>query len=197
MTQNSASSFIKIFRIAVIYPLIFLLILLYARTYGVQFLSGSKLPVLATVPNFTLTERSGKNFSLQDLKGKVWVGDFIFTRCGGICPMMSTKMRELALKLPKTKFVSFSVDPTYDTPEVLAAYADGYEARKDQWFFLSGDAEKINQVITGIHLSRVDEPMMHSSRFILVDKEGRVRGYYDSEDVASMKKLMKDAKILL
>ena len=191
-------SFVKIFRLAVLYPLILLLILMYARTYGAHFFLRDKtLPVLASVPAFELTERSGEPLSLQNLKGSVWIGDFIFTRCGGICPMMSTKMRALALKLPKIKFVSFSVDPTYDTPAVLAAYADGYEAKKNQWFFVTGASDKINEVITGIHLTQVDEPMMHSNRFVLVDKDGRVRGYYDSDDAAAMKKLAQDARLLL
>lgn len=190
-------SFIKSFRLLITLPLALLLFLMYLKVYGVQFLNKDKLlPVLNPAPQFELVNQGNQAFSNQNLAGKVWVADFIFTRCGGICPMMTTHMKRLSEKLPKARFVSFSVDPEYDSPEILAAYAQGYGADTNRWSFLTGDKSKMSEVIAGFKLSPVDEPMMHSNRFVLVDKKGQVRGYYDSEDPAEMKKIIRDTHLL-
>ena len=84
-----------------------------------------EMPIYGSVPDFTFQERSGKDIHLSDLNGRVWIADFIFTRCQGQCPLMSGRMAELqeALKTSGVKLVSFSVDPEHHTPEVLSAYA--------------------------------------------------------------------------
>jgi len=161
---------------------------------------GILLAVFGQAPEFMLTERSGRVFSKEGLAGKPWVADFIFTSCAGQCPLMSLEMRRLqGLFGPETgfRFVSFSVDPERDTPEVLASYADRYEAEKGRWFFLTGPKQEINRILKEFFLSPAEEPAMHSVRFILVDGEGQIRGYYDSSDSGSINQLIHDATILI
>ena len=155
-----------------------------------------ELPIYARVPNFVLAERNGRNVSLSDLAGRPWVADFIFTRCAGICPMMSSKMALLAQELKDTQFVSFSVDPEYDSPAILAEYAKNYEADPERWLFLTGERETLNRITTSLHMNKIDEPMMHSGSFVLVDAHGAVRGYYGSDDPAFAEKLKRDVSAI-
>ncbi len=158
------------------------------------------LEILGNSPDFSLVGRSGQKFSSEDLKGKPWIADFIFTSCAGQCPMMSSAMKKLQTLFPKEtglQFVSFSVDPSRDTPAVLSEYADRFQAEKNRWFFLTGPLDKINRILSGFLLSHADEPAMHSSRFILIDRQGKIRGYYDTTDSMSINRLIQDAKLLL
>lgn len=184
-------SFLTIVRVFITIPIFILLAFFYLSS------KKESLPVYSSAPSFSMTERSGKTMTGADLRGKVWIADFIFTRCAGQCPIMSAQMKRLTGRLKKASFVSFSTDPEYDSPQVLSAYADGYEADAKQWFFLTGGKDALNAVLTGFKLSPLDDPMMHSTRFVLVDKKGQVRGFYDAEDAAQMNKLVKDAKVLL
>lgn len=161
---------------------------------------GDLLAVYGRAPEFILTERGGHNFSEKNLLGKPWVADFIFTSCAGQCPLMSLEMRKLQKNFPEAtglQFVSFTVDPDRDTPQVLSQYADRYEAEKNRWFFLTGPKQEINRILGQFFLSPAEEPAMHSIRFILVDGEGQIRGYYDSSDPGSIKQLIHDAGILV
>ncbi len=156
----------------------------------------SELPIYARVPDFVLTERSGRNVSLSDLAGRPWIADFIFTRCAGQCPMISSGMAVLARELKNARMVSFSVDPDYDTPPILAEYAKNYGADKG-WLFLTGDREILNRLTTTLHMNKIDEPMMHSASFVLVDAQGAVRGFYESNDPAAIEKLKQDHACLV
>ena len=153
------------------------------------------LPVYGEVPDFSLTERSGRSFSKGDLTGKPWVASFIFTRCQDQCLIMNGRTKALHQALKSIHFVSFSVDPVYDSPEVLRQYAERFDAR-DNWHFLTGDAKTINRLTTSLKMNRIDEPMMHSVSFVLVDGKGRVRGYYDSNDEEAITRLKADVKNL-
>lgn len=148
------------------------------------------LPVIAAVPDFTLIERSGRPLSLADLRGKVWVADFFFTSCGGPCPIMTNRMRELHKALADEGLggvvtVSFTVDPQTDTPERLRDYAKMFGADPYPWHFLTGEQERIFDLsIKGFKLGALvsedgSHQVEHSPRFILVDKRGRIRGYYE------------------
>lgn len=167
------------------------------------------LPILSAIPEFSLTERSGQPFGLADLRGKIWVADFIFTNCAGTCPIMTTALTDvqkmaLAENLDDLRLVSITVDPERDSLEVLNRFADGYGALKDRWYFLTGDGAVIQQLANqGFLLSAaastggsVEEPIIHSNRFVLVDRQGRIRGYYDGTDEESVKLLLKDLKKL-
>lgn len=158
------------------------------------------------VPDFALTERSGKPFRLADLHGKVWIADFIFTYCAGPCPLMTTRMSKLQQPLKDfndVRLVSFTVDPKRDTPEVLAKYADNYEASRDRWFFLTGEQAAIYSLATnGFHLPVIENAgggsqPEHSTRFVLVDRQARIRGYYDGTSEEALDKLLQDAGHLL
>jgi protein SCO1 len=158
-----------------------------------------------SVPGFSLTERSGRTVSLEDLRGKTWIADFIFTSCAGTCPVMTAAMRRLQDVLPpEIELVSFSVDPGRDTPEVLRHYADKFGADPQRWLFLTGDARTLYDVsVKGFKLA-LDasqgsdaEPITHSSRFVLVNAAGKIVGYYSGIDTADIARLTNDAKALL
>jgi len=155
-------------------------------------------------PDFNLTERSNRKVTRQDLAGKVWVADFIFTRCAGTCPAMSSNMRKLQDQLfEDIRLVSFSVDPYHDTPEVLTGYANRYGADRDRWLFLTGEPEAIQKLSVGGFKLALDptsgteaEPITHSSRFVLVDRSGNIHGYYGTQEAQDLDRLVKDANNL-
>lgn len=163
-------------------------------------------PDIVRIPlaEFTLTERSGAAFSLSDLRGEVWIADFVFTSCAGPCPMMSSHMQRLQDDLADVghlKLVSFSVDPTRDTPEVLRAYADRYGADAQRWLFLTGSMDLIYDLaIDGFKITveeaRENNQIIHDTRFVLVDAEGAIRGYYDSTSGPELQRLRNDARAL-
>ena len=160
------------------------------------------------VPDFTLTERDGRRVGLGDLRGRFWVADFIFTRCNGICPILTQRMASLARRLPDDdiRFVSFSVDPSWDTPAVLAGYAAASGAEADRWLFLTGPRDEIYRVVgEGFHLSVAErapeaaddgELITHSDRFVLVDPGGTIRGYYHGADEEAAERLIEDLRRL-
>ena len=153
-------------------------------------------------PDFSLINQQGVSLALSDLQGKIWVADFIFTRCVAACPLMTDKMAKLQEEFATgdVYFVSFSVDPEYDTPDVLSQYADRYGADHDKWFFLTGEKEGIyhlTQAGFNLAVGQQASEILHSSRFVLVDRQGRIRGYYDSNENDALEKLRRDIKILL
>ena len=158
-------------------------------------------PVLARLPEFQLTTQDGLPFGLADLKDKVWIADFIFTRCPGPCPRMTAQMAELQRELagaPDLRLVSFSVDPEFDTPAVLSEYAGRFHANTKQWVFLTGDKKRIHALAkSGFLVGGVEDVTLHTTRFVLVDRQARVRGYYDSTDEESLRRLLKDARSLV
>ncbi len=164
---------------------------------GVPLLAAKSLPYLGKAPEFTLVEKSGQAFNKSQLNGKIWIGDFIFTRCQGQCPIMSQQMAQLAKALPGVTLVSFSVDPDFDKPAVLEEYSKTYSAGNPKWIFLTGDRDVLNHITTSFHMNTVDEPMFHSASFVLVDGEGNVRGYYDANDSDKMKELIDAVKKII
>jgi protein SCO1 len=161
-------------------------------------------PELYPLPDFALTDQMGKTVTLHDLRGKAWVADFIFTNCGGTCPLMTDKMRRLQDVLPgEIRLVSFTVDPTRDTSKVLAAYAEEHGASRDRWLFLTGEKQALYDIcVKGFKLpldtegGTPAEPIAHSTRFVLVDKRGEIRGYYSGTEEDELKRLAADAKRL-
>jgi protein SCO1 len=148
------------------------------------------LPKLFPVPATTLVDERGRSVNLDALKGNVVVYDFIFTSCTGTCPIMTNNMRALTPKVDKdapVRFVSITVDPARDTPAVLSRYAA--RVRNDpRWTFLTGDRDTIVDLsVKGFKLTAGDpmpggEPLLHSSKFAVADKQGMIRGYYDATD---------------
>lgn len=164
---------------------------------------SAPLPELGRVPVFSLTTESGLSVSDAMFRGKVSVVDFIFTSCAGICPMMSGRMAWLQEELrdrPEIRFVSFSVDPATDTPEVLKEYGKRYGAIPGTWTFLTGDREQIYSITkNGFHLgleAEGENAIIHSPKFVLVDTAGSIRGYYDSDSTDAMDILKSHALLL-
>lgn len=161
---------------------------------------GPPLPILGQIPSFQLTAQDGKLFDSHLLHGKVWVADFIYTSCPGPCPMMSSRMRQVQTAtagLPDVRLVSFTVDPAHDTPPVLAEYSRHFLAQPDRWFFLTGEQSRLNDLgLNAFHLNAVDGKFDHSTRFALVDREGRIRGYYAFGDDDFPKRLIADTRRL-
>ena len=153
--------------------------------------AGRAARSLAVLPEFVLENERGESFGLLDLRGRVWVADFIFTRCAGTCPMITEKMVALAAALEKdpalaeVRLVSISVDPEFDRPEVLRAYARARQAALPRWTFLTGARPAIRSLVKdGFKLPVEDQndpamPILHSQAFVLVDRDGRVRSVVD------------------
>jgi len=158
--------------------------------------------VLFTAPAFSLVDQNNQPVTDQTLRGKPWIAAFIFTHCAGPCPMMSANMAKLQKRVPSPdlKLISFTVDPQRDTPEVLKQYAKNFDADETRWSFLTGSAEAMTAVAKGMLLpfapASAEADITHSTKFLLVDKDGGVRGVYDS-DAEGLERLATDAAKLV
>jgi len=195
------------------------LVLTYVVGYGIfslvsdssQSFPPGRLPILGEVPAFSLIERTQQPFGHTDLTGSVWVANFIFTHCPGRCPLLSQRMARLqtTLRTEPVRFISFSVDPERDTPEVLQVYARRYHADDQRWLFLTGERAAMYTLIrNGFRLGvealapndprlTTHEPIVHSNRFVLIDPQRRIRGYYRGDDTESMTRLLQDIETLM
>ena len=186
-------------------PILTLALLLWLRQLEVTALRQRTVSSYGTVPEFILVNQDGKNFGSAQLRGKIWIADFIYTTCPGPCPMISSRMSELQTPLEKTDvhLVSFSVDPAKDTPQVLRGYAEKLQAEPGRWDFLTGPQSTIyNLSRNGFKLAVSDGSEdngipVHSTRMILVDRHGVIRGYYDAAEVDAVTKLVADTTHLL
>ena len=183
-------------------PIVTLLLLIWLRQLEVHALRQRTVSSYGSVPEFTLINQDGKNFGSPDLRGKIWIADFIYTMCPGPCPMISSRMSELQKPLEKTDvhLVSFSVDPAKDTPQVLRSYAEKLQAEPGRWDFLTGPQSTIyNLSRDGFKLAVGEEKgvPVHSTRMILVDRHGEIRGYYDAAEADAVTKLVADTTHLL
>ena len=162
---------------------------------------GDQLPVIGEIPAFSLVDQDGDLFTLENVKGNVWLADFIFTTCSGPCPIMTERMGMVQhdlLDIDKLKFVSFTVNPDYDTPEVLKNYAQRFDADVGSWSFVTGKYEQIQELIVeGFKMGDVEEIVFHSTRFALVDHEGNLRGYYSGTEPAEHEILTRDIQLLI
>ena len=161
---------------------------------------ATSLEVLGDVPQFELISADGQPFHSQTLAGKIWVADFIYTTCPGPCPRMTSQMREVqdaVSKVPDVRLVSFTVDPAQDTPPVLAAYAKLHGASPAMWYFLTGPVPVLQTLDRdAFKLGNIDGTMQHSTRFVLVDRQGRIRGYYDTSESSAIARVISDINAL-
>jgi protein SCO1/2/putative membrane protein len=147
---------------------------------------------LGPVPDFSLTERSGRTVTQSDLLGKVWIASFVFTRCTGPCPQVSATMAQLQSEFanrPDVVLVTFTVDPEHDDPRELRDYAEHFKADPERWLFLTGKEEDIYRLLRdGFHVPvqqnqgedrRPGAEVMHSPKLVAVDRRGGIRGYFD------------------
>ncbi len=154
------------------------------------------LPDLYPVGNFSLTERTGRTVTRDDLLGKVWVASFVFTRCTGPCPQVTGTVARLQSELgdrDDVRLVTFTVDPDRDNPGELRQYADHFGADRDRWLFLTGPREEVYKLLregfrVGVERNdardvRPGQEVTHSTRLALVDRKGHVRAYFDGRQV--------------
>ena len=189
----------------ILIPLVTAAVLFWLRYVQVNQLANRPLPLLGTVPKFELVNQEGQPFGSEQLSGKIWIADFIFTSCPGPCPIISTRMSELQKPLEKSdvRLVSISVDPEKDTPDVLRAYAEKLRANSKRWDFLTGSRAAIYSLSRdgfklGVSDGSEDAGIpIHSTRFALVDRRGAIRGYYDALAPDAVTKLLADTNHLL
>ena len=162
--------------------------------------------IFRSIPDFTLTSQQDKAFTKSEqLKDAIYVVDFFFATCPGICKKMSSQMsrvQEAYRNNPTIKLVSITVNPEQDSAAVLQDYADQYNAEPGKWFFLTGPREKIYSLATESFFLPVQQvpgqqDFIHSEKFMLVDKEQRVRGIYDGTDQKDVDRLILEINVLL
>lgn len=186
-----------------------------------------KLDVYGRVPEFSLTERSGRQLTLADLRGKVWVANFIYTQCTETCPIQTAQLARIQAEFAgeeSLRLVSITVDPERDTPAALSRYAERYGAHPDRWLFLTGDKRAIYRLAKeGFSLGVVDPDdqaqtsrhlplfgptpalathgskglVIHSARLVLVDRQARIRAYHLPNDEDSLQRLRANVRLLL
>ena len=192
--------------------------------FGTYMMKDSKndyqLPKLGSIPSFEFTDSDGNLISQEELSGKVWVADFIFTTCTMACPVMTGNMNLIHKAFKnndKVRIVSISVYPEYDTPEILKEYAERYQnelgADLSKWNFVTGKKDEIYSIARS-YLCAAEESdqedtggFIHSTSFILIDKEGKIRsgfdgsgnpiGVYDGTSASSVKELIVDVGVLV
>lgn len=188
-------------------------LLLYSFLFFICFIAGVIFfwPHIEPLPDYgnirqlalmnELVDQNQKQFSTHVLDDKIWVANFIFTRCQNICPIMSQHMSELyrSFKLEENIiWVSFTVDPDYDEPSILHDYVQQYEKNPTKWYFLTGLKSIIHRLsVEGFHLGSFDNTLDHSNRFVLIDSQGKIRGYYHGTEKEEIQKLFKDMAQLL
>ncbi|MBX7115826.1 MAG: SCO family protein [Myxococcaceae bacterium] len=166
--------------------------------------AAGALDPLWPVPAFSYPDQHGETVTDASLRGKVWVANFIFTQCRTVCPLLTSKMTMLMRRLEgvDARFVSFSVDPAHDTPEVLLHYKHRWAPDEARWTLLSTDANSLPALAKAFHVSAEKntegegDPIIHSSIFVVVDAQGLVRGVFDSEHGKDFD-AMKDAVLRL
>ncbi|MEO6971437.1 MAG: SCO family protein [Chthoniobacterales bacterium] len=187
----------------ILIPLLTAAGLLFLRQAQVAHFAAHVLPKDGIVPPFSLTNQNGEPFGSQQLSGKIWIADFVYSTCPGPCPMISSRMSETQKPLRDTdvKLVSFTVDPEHDTPAVLRDYASRLNALAGRWNFLTGDKSTIYRLVRdGFKLATAEGGTagpIHSTRMVLVDRSGVIRGYYDATDADAVTRLLADTHHLL
>ena len=166
-------------------------------------------PVLGTLPSFRLVDQDGSPFGSEDLAGHVWVASFIFTRCSTACPAITRQMLRIERRArnlePAFHLVSISVDPGFDTPARLAEYARTWRASPRMWTFLTGPSDAVRKtVVDGLRVSVQGDPdaagpdaLSHGTHLVLVDRRGRIRGYYASDAPDAVDRVVRDAALLV
>jgi protein SCO1 len=173
---------------------------------------NGKDTVFHQIPAYDLIDQSNQRFDGSKLKGQIYVADFFFSRCGTICPTLSKSMsrvQDIFINNTAINFVSYTVDPRFDSAEVLANYSKKYEAKANKWYFLTGDKKAIYDLaIKGYFLPvsdasaydknvKIDDAFIHSEKLILVDKKGQIRGYYDGTEKKEVDRLVAEIRVLL
>lgn len=169
---------------------------LLAALAGVSCAKKNPLPEMGVVPPFQLIDHTGAPFDSARLTGRIWVANFMFTSCQATCPRQSTVLSRMQRETT-ADLVSFTVDVARDTPAVLAAYAQRYQADTKRWHFLTGNPATLDQLAYQVfQVGNVTGSLDHSSRLLLVDARGHYRGSYPTTGEESIARLVADIKEL-
>lgn len=174
------------------------------------------MATIGEVPEFSFTNQNGETITNQDYKGKVYIAEFFFTTCPSICPIMNRNMVKIQNEFygnPDMGIASFTINPEFDTPDILKAYAESYKITNPSWHLLTGDKTEIYELAnTGFNLyvgeaAEVEGGFEHSGFFALIDQEGNIRSrydkngnpliYYDGLEAEGIQMLKEDIKLLL
>lgn len=178
------------------------LLLLSLLVLGCSKRSADDVPVIGRLPEFSLVDQDAQTFTRDSMTGEIWVSSFVFTHCRSTCPRLTAHMKGLQARLsdvPSANFVSVSVDPRNDTPEVIKAYMGKNGLDERNWRFVTGEEQVIRDLVVGgfkVGLgddeSRAagSDDIMHSNSFVLVDDQAQVRGYYraDNDGIADLER---------
>lgn len=156
--------------------------------------SKMELPIIKDVGKFTGTTSDNKPFSNENLKGIPSIVYFMFTTCKGPCPIINKQTESLVSEFKnKVQFVAITVDPETDTPEQLLEYSKTFSYNKGSWFFVQTIPDSLRSIaVNNFMVGDMESPMVHSTRYILVDKNSKIRGYYDGLDSKAIEKMKKD-----
>jgi len=162
------------------------------------------------IGEFTLTNQNRETITLDDVEGKIFVAEYFFTTCLTICPIMTEEMTRVQKEFKgneSVKIMSFTVDPENDDVEVMKAYSEKHNAVDGQWHFLTGTKDELYSLARNSffvlkpsearNLGDAGSDFIHTNNFVLVDKELRIRGYYDGTSNEEVDVLMKDIELLL
>lgn len=159
-----------------------------------------------SIPDFSFTDQLGKTITQKDFEGKIYVTDFFFATCPGICPKMSAQLLRVQEKFeeyPDVMLLSHTVNPKQDTVEALAAYAEMVHANNERWHFVTGNKEDLyKQALYGYLLNASEDILapggfLHSEMFVLIDKQRHIRGFYDGTSVKDVNRLIDEIKVLI
>ncbi len=193
----------------VLWMLLAVVVLAVGTSWFLMRAPGSPPAVVTQAPSFELIDVAGEPFSSRDLEGQAYVVQFFFSSCATVCPRLSDWMSRIQDRVAThgdaVRLVSITVDPERDTPEKLASYAKGYGAIPGRWIFLTGELEQIERVVVDGFFQVIERressdgelyDIVHSERFVLVDGQGRVRGYYPA-DAEGVEALIHDLELLV
>lgn len=203
---------ILILLLILVFPSAFYLILKSARHniqtleyFGMKVLDEKGDTVYHTIPDFNFINQYGKTVTKKDFEDKIYVADFIFTTCQSICPKMSEQMTHVQEKIKgmdDVLLLSHTVDPENDSVPVLLEYAKKMGAVEEKWHLVTGEKKEIYDIarkgylVTAMEGDGGPEDFIHSEKFLLIDKKGRIRGFYDGTDPKEIKRLLDEIKVL-
>ncbi|MEO6932338.1 MAG: SCO family protein [Chitinophagaceae bacterium] len=195
-----------VFYVIFFFALVF--IFLYGLTRWIPGFGEVKLPVIGYVHPFHFTDQNGKSITQDQVKGKVYVAEFFFTTCKGICPKLNNNIKKIYSEFPKENdllFLSHTVDPETDSVPRLKTYADSMGIDGKRWHLLTGSKDSLYYAARASYLlddpknnsESIDQQFLHTQLFALIDRKGRVRKIYDGLKTADLKELKKDIQELL
>jgi protein SCO1 len=210
--KSSRISVIVALVVILFFPAVFYLFLtsgthnlMHLPYFGHKELNENGDTIYHVIPDFEFTNQYGEKVKRSDYENKIFVTDFFFTTCQSICPVMSnqlSRVQEKTKEMDDVLILSHTVNPENDSVPVLLDYAQKMNAQKSKWNFVTGDKKSLYDIArNGYFVTALDgdggpDDFIHSEKFILVDKQGHIRGYYDGTDTKDVDRLIDEIKVL-